>query len=55
MGLNRVTPGPRDPQRGDTLIFTQPPSDPARMGALARKPGTQLRRGQAEGGHGWLQ
>lgn len=55
MGLNRVTPGPKEPQRGDTLIFTQSPSDPARTGALARDPGTQLRRGQTEGEHVWLQ
>lgn len=40
MGPNRVTPGPKDPQRGDTLIFTQPSSVHARMGGLARDPGT---------------
>lgn len=43
MGLSRVTPAPKDPQKGDTFL-TQPSSAHARTGALASDPGTWLRR-----------
>lgn len=54
MGLSKVTPAPKDPQKGDTL-FTQPSSAHPGTGAVARDPGTWFRRGQAEGLHVWLQ
>lgn len=41
MGLNRVTPGPKDPQKGDDiLIFTQPSSIHTSIGAPVCDPGT---------------
>lgn len=41
-----MTPGPKDPQKGDILVFTQPQPSSVHtsMGALACDPGTRSRR-----------